>query len=248
MTRGRRELLLYRSPPHPCSYLAEQTARSAFVDPDAALDPGSYGTLLKLGFRRSGRHVYRPHCPACQACVAARIPVDAFRARRSQRRSQRANRDLALREVEPRLRAEHYALYRAYTAQRHEDGEMARMSPQACQDFLTADWCDSSFLEFRLAGRLVALAATDRVPDGLSAVYTFFDPALPHRSLGSHAILQQIEGARALGLPYLYLGYWIGGCRKMRYKGDYRPLELLQDGAWRRYAAGDPLPADGQAA
>lgn len=243
MNHARRELLLYQSPPHPCGYLDGRAASSVFVDPDAALDPASYGQLLAQGFRRSGAHVYRPQCPACQACVPARIPVDAFRPRRSQRRTWRGNADLTVHSGPPRFDREHYALYQAYTAARHEDGEMADASPAEYSDFVMADWCDGEFMEFRLEGRLVALAVTDRVPDGLSAVYTFFDPALTSRSLGVYGVLSQIDRARELGLPWLYLGYWIGNCRKMRYKQEYRPLELLLDGRWQRVAAGDPLPS-----
>jgi arginine-tRNA-protein transferase len=242
MTRAARELQLFRSPPHACSYLSGEIASSAFVDPAATLDPASYGALLELGFRRSGRHVYRPHCPACQACVAARIPVDRFRPRRSQRRAAAANRDLRVARVPARFTAEQFALFQDYTTRRHMDGEMANMKRRQCEAFLSADWCATEFLEFRLADRLVCVAVTDRVPNALSALYTFFDPALRGRSLGVYAILQQLALARADGLEYLYLGYWIGTAPKMRYKGDYRPVELLVDGQWRCFAAGDPLP------
>jgi arginine-tRNA-protein transferase len=242
MTRARRQLMLYQSPPHPCSYLDGRSASSVFIDPEAQLGPDSYGMLLNLGFRRSGTHVYRPQCPDCQACMSARIPVADFQPRRSQRRTLQANADLQLHITQPRFDPEHYALYQAYTGQRHDDGEMARASTDEYRDFLIADWCQTEFMEFRLAGRLVALAVTDRVPDGLSAVYTFFDPGLAARSLGVFAVLSQIRRASELGLPYLYLGYWIGNCRKMRYKADYRPLQLLLDGRWQTFAPGQPLP------
>lgn len=248
MTGAARELQLFRSPPHACSYLSGEIASSAFVDPAAALDPASYGALLELGFRRSGRHVYRPHCPACQACVAARIPVARFQPRRSQRRAAGANRDLRVARVPARLTADQFALFQRYTARRHVDGEMADMTARQCEHFLSADWCATEFLEFRLEDRLVCLAVTDRVPHALSALYTFFDPALHGRSLGVYAILQQLALARTDGLDHLYLGYWIGAAPKMRYKADYRPLELLLDGQWRRFAAGDPLPGEAAAA
>lgn len=244
MNRARRELLLYLSPPHPCGYLDGRTASSVFIDPDARLDSVNYGELLRQGFRRSGAHVYRPQCPGCSDCVSARIPVAAFAPRRHQRRAWRANADLTVRPTTPRFDAEHYALYQAYTAGRHEDGEMANASAAEYKDFVVADWCDGEFIEFRLDGRLVGVAVTDRVPDALSAVYTFFDPALAGRSLGVFAVLSQIQRARQLGLSYLYLGYWIGACRKMRYKSDYRPLELLLDGRWQRFERKEELPID----
>jgi arginyl-tRNA--protein-N-Asp/Glu arginylyltransferase len=244
MTAILHQLLLYQSPPHPCGYLEGRTASSVFVDPDAELDPSAYGALLNQGFRRSGTHVYRPACPECQACVAARIPVDAFEPRRSQRRTWKANQDLTTKITLGRFDEEHFALYQAYTAQRHEDGEMAKVSAEEYHDFLVADWCATQFLEVRLDGRLVAVAVTDRVPKGLSALYTFFDPALKERSLGVFAILRQIDWARSEGLPYVYLGYWIGNCRKMAYKEQYRPLELLVGRRWQRFAADQPLPVE----
>lgn len=243
MSGVRRELLLYLSPPHPCGYLAGHTASSAFIDPDADLDSHSYGQLLRQGFRRSGAHVYRPQCPGCSACISARIPVAGFAPRRRQRRTWRANADLEVRFTPPRFDPEHYALYRTYTAHRHEDGEMANAGPADYREFVVADWCDGEFIEFRRDGRLVAVAVTDRVPDALSAVYTLYDPALAGRSLGGFAVLSQIARARALGLTWLYLGYWIGDCRKMRYKADFRPLELLLAGRWERFDRERPLPA-----
>lgn len=243
MTRAERQLMLYQSPPHPCGYLDGHASSSVFIDPDAKLSSANYGFLLQQGFRRSGAHVYRPQCPDCQACISARLPVVDFAPRRQQRRTLRANRDLDIEITPARFDPEHYALYRAYTGARHTDGEMAQSSAEEYGDFLIADWCRSEFMEFRLAGRLVAVAVIDRIPDGLSAVYTFFDPDLAARSLGVFAVLCQIERARELNLPYLYMGYWIGDCRKMRYKADYRPLELLLNGLWVAFDPGQPLPA-----
>lgn len=241
MTLAQRQLLLYQSPPHPCGYLEDQSASSVFIDPDAPLDPDCYGALLAQGFRRSGSHVYRPQCQRCQACIPARVPVELFQTRRRHRRTLRNNADIDIRVTPPRFDPAHFALYQAYTAHRHTDGDMANSSEAEYRDFLIASWCHSEFLEFWLADRLVAVAVTDRIPDGLSAVYTFFDPTLDTRSLGSFAILSQIAHARELGVRHLYLGYWIGGCRKMRYKGDYRPVELLVDGNWQTVPSDQPL-------
>lgn len=244
MTIAQRQLPLYQTPPHSCGYLPGLMASNVFVDPDVALDAGTYGGLLGQGFRRSGAHIYKPWCDNCQACVPARQPVDDFRPTRSQRRALQANRDLEVRVLPARFEPEHYALYQAYTRERHEDGEMAGASAEDYQDFLITPWADTRFIEFRLEGRVVAVAVTDVVDDALSAVYTFFDPTLPRRSLGVVAILKQIELAKASGLSWLYLGYWIGNCRKMTYKGLYRPLELLQHGRWQRFEACQPLPGE----
>lgn len=243
MTRAQRQLLLYQSPPHPCGYLDEQSSSSVFIDPDAALNPMSYGALLQQGFRRSGTHVYRPQCPNCQACLSARLPVAAFQTRRRHRRALQANQDLTIRVTPPRFDPRHFALYQAYTAHRHAHGEMAQSSEAEYRDFLIADWCHSEFLEFWLDDRLVAVAVTDRIPDGISAVYTFFDPELAPRSLGIFAVLSQLSHAQRLGLPYLYLGYWIADCQKMRYKADFRPIELLVQGRWQTFDEHSDLPA-----
>jgi arginine-tRNA-protein transferase len=171
-----------------------------------------------------------------------RIPVRDFSPRRIQRRVLQRNADIQMHERPAAFDPQHYALYQRYTAARHEDGDMADASPTGYLGFLRADWCDTRFFEFRLGDRLVAVAVTDLAGDGLSAVYTFFDPEMAARSLGSYAILRQIEHARALGLPYLYLGYWIRDSRKMAYKAAYRPIELWRAARWQRFAAGDRLP------
>jgi arginine-tRNA-protein transferase len=198
------------------------------------MDMATYSELLHYGFRRSGRMVYAPRCEACNQCVSVRIPVDDFSPRRGQRRVLRHNADIEIREHPARFKPEHYALYRRYTAVRHQDGEMANASPEDYIRFLRANWCDTVFLEFLLDGRLVAVAVTDVPADGLSAVYTFFEPDLSSRSLGNLAILSQIAHARGLGLPYLYLGYWIEASPKMAYKTNFRPIERWRSGRWER--------------
>jgi arginine-tRNA-protein transferase len=170
------------------------------------------------------------------------VPVREFRPRRIHRRVANTNRDITWESRPLRYDAVHYALYRRYTGTRHGDGEMARASPAEYLDFLRADWSDTRLLEFRLGDEVVAVAATDRVEDGLSAVYTFFAPELARRSLGTFAILSQIEAARREGLAYLYLGYWIRDSRKMAYKAQFRPLELCLDGRWQRFALHQALP------
>jgi arginine-tRNA-protein transferase len=235
------QVALYRTGIRPCGYLAERHAANAFVDPELALTPEIYAQLLERGFRRSGSHVYRPACPACRRCVAVRIPVEAFVPARRQRRSWRRCESLRAISREPCFSEEHYALYRRYTASRHGDSDMATASPDAYLEFLTAGWAETRFLELRDGNDLLAVAVTDRQPDSLSAVYTFFDPRYERLSLGVVSILQQIDWARQLGKRWLYLGYWINDCRKMSYKADYRPLEVLSLGHWQRVGAGEAL-------
>ncbi|MCB1774125.1 MAG: arginyltransferase [Gammaproteobacteria bacterium] len=242
MTRHERQLPLYLSAPHDCSYLAGRVSNTLFADPGGDMDMATYSQLLQQGFRRSGRIVYAPRCEACRQCISVRVPVRGFKPKRIHRRVLRANDDVTVHLRPPRFDPEHFALYKHYTAARHGDGEMANASPETYMEFLHTDWCDTAFIEFRLEDRLVAVAATDLPDDGLSAVYTFFDPALASRSLGTFAILQQIEAARRRGLDYVYLGYWIRDSRKMHYKAGFRPLQLWFDGRWQAVGATDPLP------
>lgn len=236
MTVKLQQVGLFLTPPHDCHYLPGRQARTSFVDPAVALDPTRYQQLLEMGFRRSGEHVYRPHCEGCAACQSARLPVHDFRPRRSQRRIQRLNQaDIEVREQPAVFSAAHFALYKAYTADRHGDGEMAGMDEDQYMGFIGSSWCDTVLLEFHLHGRLVAVAVTDVLPDGLSAVYTFFDPTLARRSLGVFAILSQIEHARRSGRHWLYLGYWIAQSPKMAYKADFQPLQLYREGQWGLY-------------
>lgn len=228
------ELRFFRTPAHPCSYLEERQAATLFVDPQTRLDAGLYSELSRLGFRRSGDYLYRPHCDGCRACVPARVRVADFQPRRRHKRLRRRNADLTVSEEPARYTREVYRLYARYIDQRHSDGDMFPPSEEQFTSFLTCDWADTRFYCFRdPEHRLVAVAVTDLLDDGLSAVYTFFDPDQPDRGLGVNALLWQIQAAHRLGMPYLYLGYWIRQCQKMSYKSQYRPLELLDGGEWR---------------
>ena len=232
MTGPRPRLLLGTE--HPCSYLARRLARSVFVDPQLRLDAARYGTLLDLGFRRSGSYVYRPACSACQECRPARVPVAEFAPDRGQRRCARDNADLRL-SLEGALTDEHYALYRRYLLARHPGGGMDPDDREAFRSFLSSAWGSSEILAVRGAGgRLLAGGVVDRVPHGLSAVYSWFEPEEERRSLGTLMVLSEIGRARALGLTYLYLGYWVPGSATMDYKRRFRPLEVLGPGGWRR--------------
>lgn len=230
-------LRFYASHTQRCSYLPDRQSVSAFADPREPMTTSLYAVLADHGFRRSGEYVYRPHCPSCQQCVAARIPVERFAPNRNQRRNIQRNADLEIVRRNDRFCAEHFELYDRYLDARHPDGEMANPSIEDYRRFLTASWSETHFVEFRLEEQLLGVAVVDQLPQGLSAVYTFFDPQARARSLGRYAILWQIEESRRAGLPYVYLGYWIKNCRKMSYKDEYRPLELLLEGSWRSVEA-----------
>lgn len=225
-------LKVFTTHPHQCSYLDEQQATTLFVDPDSHIDVELYTALSEIGFRRSGPHVYRPHCGTCTACKPARVPVIDFTPNRQQRKTINRNRDLEVNETSSISDDEHYQLYQRYISQRHTDGDMYPPSKEQYDAFLLNSIGNTHYYDFRLDKQLVAVAVTDHMSNGLSAIYTFFDPELERRSLGKYAILWQIQRARELQLPYLYLGYWIKDCRKMSYKTDYRPLQLLINNHW----------------
>jgi len=241
MTDQQRNLPLYLSAPSPCSYLDNLDSNSAFLDPECDIDMQLYGHLIKQGFRRSGRLVYRPHCETCNQCLSVRIPVERFTPRRRHRRTLANNSHVEIRMTNAGFHQEHFSLYQKYTASRHTGGSMAESSKEEYLGFLTASWGETHFIEMRENGKLLGVAVTDQVNDGLSAVYTFFDPDYPQRSLGNYGVLMQISLTRQLNLPYLYLGYWIRDCKKMSYKADYRPLEIYSHGKWRSFQHGQTI-------
>lgn len=222
----------YLTAPYSCSYLPDRQARSQVATPAASIDTSTFSELARLGFRRSGHYVYRPRCDGCEACQSVRVRVQEFEPRRSQRRNARLNQDIAY-ELRPlEFVDEHYALYRRYQSARHAGGGMDMDDREQYRAFLLSSQVDSALAEFRLDGRLVMVSLIDRLIDGLSAVYTFYDSDQSRRGLGIHNVLTQIGLARDLGLTYAYLGYWIAESRKMAYKKQYPPLEGLVDGRW----------------
>ncbi|QSP93606.1 arginyltransferase [Marinobacter salinisoli] len=229
-----RTLVFFATPPHDCSYLTDREATTMFVDPRARIDKKLYSQLTALGFRRSGSHYYRPHCEQCNACIPVRLKINQFQPDRSQKRILKKNQDLSCTLVPAQFSEQYYELYAEYISQRHSDGDMYPPSREQFNSFLVDGATDSWFLEIRLGNELVALAAVDVLDDGLSAIYTVFKPELEHRSLGTFAILWQIEDAARRGLAHLYLGYWIKECRKMNYKTRFQPIELLRNGHWQR--------------
>lgn len=234
-------LRLFDTGAHPCGYWPERTARDLVLDPRDPRLPQLYPLALSWGFRRSGDIVYRPHCGACRACVAVRVPVREFVPDRSQRRCLRRNADVEMRVVATERTDEQLALYQRYLAARHPGGGMDDHGAAEYDQFLVGAWASGRFLEFRACGQLLAVAVTDRVEKALSAVYTFYDPDPDHaaRGLGTLAILQQIAWARREQLEHLYLGYWIEGHRKMDYKRRFRPLETFTGRGWQRMESGD---------
>lgn len=225
----------------PCSYLPERKMKSLLLDPEWPLDDSTYAALIQQGFRRSGNHVYRTHCHDCNACVPARVRTHQHTPNRNQRRTLRSNQNLTVRVRTAQFSDEYFDLYRRYLSARHASSEMANTSAEQFSDFLISHWCHTEFLEVREDDRLLAVAVTDQCADGLSAVYTFFEPEEQRRNLGRYCVLQQIQWAARRHLPYLYLGYWIEDCGSMAYKTEYRPIEVFKHKKWDLLIPKSPL-------
>lgn len=222
----------YLTAPYACSYLDGLEARSQVAAPAHLIGPAAYSQLIREGFRRSGHYTYRPHCNGCKRCVPVRVNAETFLPNRSQKRCLRQNQSLKA-SIQPlEFREEHFDLYRRYQRARHTGGGMDLEDSEQYSQFLLSSQVNTSLVEFRDGQQLVMIAVVDRIEDGLSAVYTFFEPELEKRGLGTYAVLWQIELARTLALPYVYLGYWIKESRKMAYKFNYQPLQGLVDGRW----------------
>jgi arginyl-tRNA--protein-N-Asp/Glu arginylyltransferase len=231
----RRPQFFYTTAPLPCPYLPGRTERKIVTELSGTEAEALHERLSRAGFRRSHNIAYAPVCPGCQACVPIRVVSEEFTPDRTQRRILRANADLTISEMPARATAEQFTLFQRYQKNRHADGDMAAMGYYDYRAMIEDTPISTGILEFRDArDRLVGACLTDWLADGLSAVYSFFDTDEDKRSLGTFAVLWLIGRARSLGLPYVYLGYWVPESRKMAYKARFRPSEILISGAWHR--------------
>ena len=232
----RRTLQFYMTAPAPCPYLEGKKERKAFTNltiPDA---DAVHSSLSQLGFRRSQSIAYRPTCPNCNACRSVRVPVRDFIPNRRWRRVLNQNKDIVASPARMQPSREQYRLLKAYLDDRHVDGGMATMTFRDYASMVTDSPVESLIIEYRIGEEadapLIAASISDVMRDGLSMVYSFFDPAHAKRSLGSLMILEHINRAAELGLPHTYLGYWVAGSPKMEYKRQFWPLEVLNGDEW----------------
>jgi leucyl-tRNA---protein transferase len=226
------KIQFYATTPYACGYLEGRLAQSLIATPHHLIDAQAYGSLIQLGFRRSGKFAYRPHCENCNACIPVRIPVAEFVPSRSQRRAWKQHQNLTASIIPLAYTDEHFRLYQAYQLARHSGDNTEQDSTEQYRNFLVLSNVESVMVEFRLDGVLKIVSVVDIVTDGISAVYTFYDAADTNCSYGTYSILWLIDWARQHNRKYFYLGYWIEASQKMAYKQKFLPQEAFIDGEW----------------
>jgi len=240
-----RQLRFFLTAPSPCPYLPGKDERKVFAHLPLSDGASVNDSLTQIGFRRSQNIAYRPACESCDACISARIPATDYAFSRSERRVLERNAGLTRHLVESEATMEQFDLLRRYLNARHAEGGMSDMTWPDYVAMVEDTAVRTHLIEYRSAsedggpGDLIACVLVDLLGDGLSLVYSFYDPTLPRNSLGSFVILDHVVQARLAGLPYVYLGYWVPGSEKMAYKARFRPLEVLKPGGWTALA---PLP------
>jgi leucyl-tRNA---protein transferase len=239
MDNQSKKLRFFLTSPHSCNYLDNREATSLFADPLYPKNKEIYSALVANGFRRSGEHLYQPYCAECSECIPIRIPVNDFKMSRNQKRTWKKNQDLTVKIVNAEFNEEHFQLYTKYLSLRHPDGGMDNPSIKDYKNFLWASWSETRLFEFRLDKKLIAVAVVDQLKNAFSAVYTFFDPEFQQRSPGKYAILYLIEHTRQMSYSWLYLGYWIANCNKMKYKIEYQPVECFISEEWKNFSTLD---------
>jgi len=232
MSNAHNPIKLFETVADQCPYLDDEKSASILVDPDHVVEPKLFSLLSQSGFRRSGNMLYSPQCPSCKSCVSVRIPIANFNISRSQRRVWKKNIDLSVSIENVTFKEEHFQLYLRYQKARHLGSSMCNDDPEKYINFITADYSRSKLLCFYESDKLIGISVLDQFEQGLSAVYTFFEPEQDKRSIGTFAILYLIKLAKMRKVPFVYLGYWVDRSQKMSYKRKFKPLQGYINRSW----------------